>query len=131
MGDVSANLEDAMQHAAMNAPGNGEEPLTPEVHRAFLVGCGLEATPEMVAHLAIMEAALKTYADRSKAYGQAWRHFGAVGQAHDLARKGLRMWKAMLLSRRRDDVINPDDALDCVNYAVFLIRCVAEENVDG
>lgn len=88
-------------------------------------------------HLWVLEAALLTHRKRYEVYGHAWKDFGMVGNILNLARKGKRAWAVLFKnSRRRRDQQIPigpalDDALDCINYAAFAIRCVAEENMHG
>lgn len=97
----------------------------------YLDSIGLDA--EYVPHMKVLEAALLLHYDRTQTYGPAWKDFGVAGNALNLARKGKRAWSAVWSLRRKSDELPSvfDDALDCINYAAFMIRCGADRNLSG
>lgn len=128
MGEVNEFLDNALGFIQEGADISEEM-------AAYLDSIGLDRK-QFSHHMMILEAALLTHAQADVRYGPQWVNYGAVGLAHDLARKASRPWHSILQKFRfghikHEELPGADDALDAINYAVFFLRCYAEGNVYG
>lgn len=79
-------------------------------------------------HADVLFRALEIYIDRSRKRGaEGWRRYGAKGAAFFIKDRANRIWDTVNIHR----VVYSDDALDIVNYAVFVIRADKEDNYGG
>jgi hypothetical protein len=87
-------------------------------------------------HEAVLKKCMALYEQRTEAYGQAWKNYGAVANLINAARKTDRtmetwyhgLMNGELPSLHKDAL---DDAYDAINYFVFFIRCITEANFTG
>lgn len=81
------------------------------------------------------------YAERSRAYGQVWKQYGALSNLLSVARKTDRLmavWWTEEEEAYKDGAAVPrlhkdnlDDAFDLINYAAFFIRNARAANFTG
>lgn len=79
-------------------------------------------------HEEVLKEALAIWRERQGQYHDLWRDHGARGNLVKLRWKLDRVWRSVWHGHNPKNV---DDALDAINYAVCVIRCVREENLDG
>ncbi len=95
----------------------------------------IELNVDTAVHFGVMMDALKVYAERSQAYGQAWTQYGAMSNLLSMARKVDRLM-AVWWSEEDEGIPklhkdNLDDAIDEINYTIFFIRCARSANLFG
>lgn len=91
---------------------------------------------DLAQHQAILQRCLDTYIERTEAYGQAWKNYGAVANLVNAARKTdrtMETWYHGLMQGEAPAIHKDalDDAYDAINYFVFFIRCVEAGNFTG
>lgn len=111
--------------------------------KAVLDQQGIEPSLENIQQLLIFLEALKLYDERTRAYGQLWRQYGAMSNLLSMARKTDRTVKVWWT--QEEEVLDADtgkklpllhkdgldDALDLLNYTVFFIRNARAGNIYG
>lgn len=97
----------------------------------------IHASGEARAHASVMFEALGIFVERDKVRGDLWRQAGKEDSAHHLKSKAMRLTSGLgkraeyeedgilgydqeTLARIDETLI--DEALDAINYAVFLVR---------
>lgn len=83
---------------------------------------GIPPTPENLLHAAVLIGALRIFSEREAKYAGAWKEFGALNNIVRLATKAKRLANHYWRSNPQDLDVDLDDAYDCINYAVFVIR---------
>lgn len=85
-----------------------------------LTELGFDATDELAEQLYVFCRAIKIYEERTAELGcQLWRDAGAADAAHHIKHKATRLF---VREHHEDDLYDPDDALDLINYAAFYVR---------
>lgn len=103
---------------------------------------GIEMTSDNVAQFMVFMRALKLYNDRTAAYGQAWKQYGALSVLLSAARKVDRMmalwWfksEEVLDGKGKEKPLlhkdNLDDPFDLLSYTAFFIRLAESASVYG
>jgi len=91
----------------------------------LLEAMGITNTPENREQCAVLLEALALYDQRSQKNGQAWRRYGALNNVLRLGIKAERLVQQLWMRKHPQDgdrTKDVDDALDAINYAVFVIR---------
>lgn len=86
--------------------------------------------------LDVFHKAMETYLERTKAYGDVWRNYGAASNLLSAARKVDRLMKTWwddLMQGKVPSIHKDalDDAVDAINYLAFFIRNVEAGNLSG
>lgn len=95
----------------------------------------IDVTPGNLEHFEFLMKCLKLHNDRTRAYGTVWKRYGALSNLLSAARKVDRLMESWW--RRGEGHApalhkdNMDDALDAVNYLVFMMRNARAGNVTG
>lgn len=110
--------------------------------RTLLRELNIEESADNIAQFMVFLGALKVYNDRTTAYGQVWKQYGALSNLLSVARKVDRMMA--LWWHKAEEVLdehgkvkpllhkdNLDDAVDLLNYCVFFIRNASASNLYG
>jgi hypothetical protein len=101
---------------------------------------GVPDTPENRQHLGTLQRALAIYNQRGRTRGELWRDFGVEDKLHHIDHKAARVRGAAKLlldpaqpaDLRGEALIElVDDAVDLINYTVFLIIQAEEVRIDG
>lgn len=91
-----------------------------------------ELIDQITEHQAVLDEVADLYSQRSQAYGQVWRNYGALANLLNATRKVDRLmniwWRSTKPSIHKDAL---DDAFDAINYLVFFIRSAREGNFTG
>ena len=111
----------------------------PEVVIELFDQLGVEHSTDNINQFLTLMQAFKTYDERSKSYGQAWKQFGALSNLLSVARKAKRLMEVWWYSDTDTYVDgkpmlhkdNLDDAVDLLNYTAFFMRQVMEGNLQG
>lgn len=102
-------------------PGGGEG-------RAYIVAV---STPSEEEQLMVLLRALQVYSDRNRDYKDNWRRMGWRGQLIRIRERAERLWDAWW-DRSQPPTQDPDDALDLINFAAFMVRATRGETTrDG
>lgn len=102
---------------------------------AFLVDSGILPTEDIVAQTKVFLEALTIMDNRSAAYGEVWRQYGARSNILSVARKVDRIMHAWWFNTDDGAAMLSkgvlDDALDLMNYCAFFLRNAKALNVEG
>lgn len=107
---------------------------TTEQFKEFLASAGIpDASEDLIQHFSVFVGAMKIHAERSQAYGSAWRNYGAMSNLLSMARKIDRLMEVHWFGQQKivfhkDEL---DDALDVLNYTVFFMRNIVADNHFG
>lgn len=92
--------------------------------KSFTIEYDNETEAEQI--LVIIKA-LYIFSKKNKKYSDGWKCYGSYGAAFFIKDRANRIWRMM----KAEQKLNPEDALDLVNLAVFAIRSQDENNVGG
>lgn len=112
----------------MDAPNDND------AYTAALVQMGIEPTPALCEQLQVFVTALKICDQRTDAYGELWRQYGARSNLLSVARKTDRLMASGWFNTDKNPLTHKDaldDAYDLLNYTAFFIRNALEGNLDG
>lgn len=96
-------------------------------------------TDDNAEHLGVLLEAMDLYVERSEAYGQVWKQYGALNNLVRLATKVDRLMKVWWHNVTSSKAGHPsaihksnlDDALDAINYDIFFVRAARLGNFTG
>lgn len=99
----------------------------------LLAAYDLDASMDTREQLQVFMQAMEVYRERSVAYAEVWKQYGAMSNLLSVARKTDRMmsaWHGLSSGEtiHKDDM---DDAIDLLNYCTFFIRNFRSGNLFG
>ena len=94
----------------------------------------LEYTKSNAEHFHVLMECLCVHEGRTKAYGTVWKRYGALSNLLSAARKVDRLMEIWWRKGGSPQMLHKDaldDALDGINYLVFMIRNARNGNLTG
>lgn len=92
----------------------------------LLADSGYADRPDVRAQAAVLLRALDLYAERNVDYKDNWRRSGWRGVLVRVRERTDRLWD-LWWDRSQRPVEDPDDAIDLINFAAFLVRATRGE----
>lgn len=110
-----------------------DQELTREA-RAYVEQMGAETSKTNVEHMKALLRAFEKFVERNETYDDLWKQETEAENASQFRHKALRVYGILTgpkrLTTAKEEII--DNAIDGINYAVFVIRKLKEkERQDG
>lgn len=99
---------------------------------ARLMAEDADLTVSEAEQLTVLLDAFLIFRERNARYHDVWQQSGWRGSLYDLRKKVTRLWATFWQGKPSDaQRADVDDALDTINYAVFFIRNMRQNNEYG
>ena len=88
-------------------------------------------------HQDILDEAMGTYKERNELYRDNWKRMGLKGMVFRIRERAERVWDATFGKKRElvhlpeDYSATRDDLIDQINFCVFAVRAIDEDNLNG